>query len=237
MGRSTVRNASILAGLGLLAALLPGSWVLADGLQRAVTDGVRTALTQAGSNVQATVEGRDVRLSGGDASSLADAARLVEGVPFVDAVSLDPSVPAPVTAGPTSASPDSPTTPTPALSTPDASPPAPLPTFPSLLFQGSSVTPQPEAAGVLDQVAAALAERPGARVTLTGHTDNGRTAALRETLSLARAEVVSRELTDRGVAPERITTVGRADAEPVGDNRTREGRAQNRRVDIRIEEG
>lgn len=236
MGRSTVKTASILAGSGLVLALAPGSRLLADGLQRAVAETIQTSLAQAGSNVQATVEGRAVRLSGGDPSTLADAARLVEGVPFVKTVSIDAPGPAQATPAAGSATPAaSSASPTPAATSAPA--PEPLPTFPALLFQGSSVTPPETAAGELDRVAAALAERPRATVTLIGHTDNGRDETLRQTLSLARAEVVSRELADRGVAPERITTVGRADAEPVGDNRTREGRAQNRRVDIRLEEG
>lgn len=85
---------------------------------------------------------------------------------------------------------------------------------------------------VLDSLAERLVARPALRVEIRGHTDA--TGGRRENLalSIARASVVRRYLIARGVPAERIRTVGFGAARPMADNRSREGRAQNRRVEL-----
>lgn len=88
-------------------------------------------------------------------------------------------------------------------------------------------------AALLDLTARAATDCPG-RLRVEGHTDNTGSGALNENLSRRRAEAVRAALIQRGVAPSRIIAAGFGPAKPVGDNATEAGRAQNRRIEIRI---
>lgn len=68
----------------------------------------------------------------------------------------------------------------------------------------------------------------------TGHTDSTRGDAYNMALSLRRAKAVKAHLVSKGIDEDRIYTAGRGGREPVGNNATREGRAQDRRVEIEI---
>ena len=83
---------------------------------------------------------------------------------------------------------------------------------------------------VLDQFAQGL--DPNMRVTIVGHTDSTGSDAINNPLSVDRAESVRDYLAARGVAVTRIEVSGRGAREPVADNNTDAGRAQNRRVEI-----
>jgi OOP family OmpA-OmpF porin len=63
-----------------------------------------------------------------------------------------------------------------------------------------------------------------------GHTDNVGSAAVNQSLSERRAKAVADYLAANGVAPGRIEVIGKGLSEPIADNRTAEGRAENRRV-------
>ena len=89
-------------------------------------------------------------------------------------------------------------------------------------------------AALLDLTARAATDCPG-RLRVEGHTDNTGSAALNESLSLRRAEAVRAALIQRGVAPSRIIAHGFGPAKPIGDNASDDGRALNRRIEIRIE--
>lgn len=82
--------------------------------------------------------------------------------------------------------------------------------------------------------AATLKETPETDVTIYGHTDNKGSREINEKLSRERAESVSKFLVSNAVAKERLTTQGKAFDEPVADNATEAGRAQNRRVEVFI---
>ncbi|MGH7606533.1 MAG: OmpA family protein [Gemmatimonadales bacterium] len=86
---------------------------------------------------------------------------------------------------------------------------------------------------VLDIVAASLIANPDIRVEIAGHTDNTGSLATNMRLSQARADAVRAYLASKGVAPERMVARGYGPAEPVSPNSTAEGRAQNRRVELR----
>ncbi|WP_291072200.1 OmpA family protein [Hyphomonas sp.] len=88
-------------------------------------------------------------------------------------------------------------------------------------------------AALLDLTARAATDCPG-RLRVEGHTDNTGSAALNESLSKRRAEAVRAALIQRGVAPSRILAAGYGASKPIGDNTTDEGRALNRRIEIRI---
>ena len=70
---------------------------------------------------------------------------------------------------------------------------------------------------------------------IEGHTDSSGDAAFNQQLSEDRAEAVKAEAVANGANPDKIKTVGYGESKPIADNSTREGRAQNRRVEIKVE--
>jgi outer membrane protein OmpA-like peptidoglycan-associated protein len=86
----------------------------------------------------------------------------------------------------------------------------------------------------LVKFANSLKENPETDVTIYGHTDNTGSREVNVKLSNERAESVAKFLISNGVSGTRLTTQGKAYDEPVADNSTAEGRAQNRRVEIYI---
>lgn len=107
----------------------------------------------------------------------------------------------------------------------------------SLLFASGQAELLPSARTRLDQVADALKQMPDQKVRIEGHTDSRGSAALNEDLSVRRAEAVRTYLDSRGVDPGRVAIVGFGASRPIADNRTAEGRATNRRVEIVLERG
>lgn len=95
----------------------------------------------------------------------------------------------------------------------------------------------PAAKVVLNGVAEGLKRRPGVRIEVAGHTDARGGDAYNRRLSARRAKAVRDYLESRGVAGERLTSKGYGETVPVADNATAEGRARNRRVELRISEG
>ncbi len=76
--------------------------------------------------------------------------------------------------------------------------------------------------------------RNNSTAKVVGHTDNTNTAAYNQKLSDDRAQKVAQILIDSGVNSSKITTVGRGETEPIATNATEEGRAANRRVEVKI---
>lgn len=98
---------------------------------------------------------------------------------------------------------------------------------------GSTLSSEGKAA-----VAAILAEFEGENiraVVVEGHTDDRGAASFNQQLSEKRAAAVRAELVANGVDADLIKTVGYGESRPMADNNTRQGRAQNRRVDIKID--
>ncbi|QRK13484.1 OmpA family protein [Archangium violaceum] len=106
----------------------------------------------------------------------------------------------------------------------------------SVLFRSGSVDLLPTARRRLDEVAEALKKTQNPLV-IEGHTDSQGTEELNEELSYQRAESVRDYLVERGLDSSRIRIDGRGESQPVASNRTAEGRANNRRVEIVIERG
>jgi OOP family OmpA-OmpF porin len=71
---------------------------------------------------------------------------------------------------------------------------------------------------------------------VAGHTDSDGTADYNEGLSLRRATTVRDYLAARGIAESRLTVRGYGESQPVADNSTRDGKARNRRVVLRVVE-
>jgi outer membrane protein OmpA-like peptidoglycan-associated protein len=92
----------------------------------------------------------------------------------------------------------------------------------------------PNAKSILDGVAEELKAYPGIQVELSGHTDALGSDSYNQRLSERRAASVKSYLTDAGVDPGRMTTVGHGESQPVADNETEEGREHNRRVELKV---
>jgi len=91
---------------------------------------------------------------------------------------------------------------------------------------------KPNMRPILDQFASGLSNQPNTEIRIIGHTDNTGSDAVNDPLSVQRAQAARQYLAARGVDPNRIVIAGRGEREPVADNRTEAGRAQNRRVEI-----
>jgi OOP family OmpA-OmpF porin len=94
---------------------------------------------------------------------------------------------------------------------------------------------KPEFEGVLDAGADVLKENPGVHVQVAGYTDSVGTDAYNQGLSERRANAVKDYLASHGVDASRLTAVGFGESNPVADNKTADGRAQNRRVELNIQ--
>lgn len=103
-----------------------------------------------------------------------------------------------------------------------------------ILFATNKSELSPASREALAKFAASLKNSPDTDVTIYGHTDNTGTRAVNERVSKERADAVSNYLVSQGVSRSRITTEGLAFDQPVADNSTAAGRAQNRRVEVYI---
>ena len=99
-------------------------------------------------------------------------------------------------------------------------------------FDTGKATIKPDSFSQLDQVVAALRQAPELKLEVGGHTDNVGTPDSNQTLSETRAKSVMKYLTDKGVAASRLTAKGYGQTSPVADNRSEDGRAKNRRVEL-----
>jgi flagellar motor protein MotB len=114
-----------------------------------------------------------------------------------------------------------------------------------LAFPSGSFTLRPGGRAKLNELLPALSGLgPNDRVVVYGYTDNQPVgAALKKRgvidnldLSSRRADAVVRYLTSKGVSPNVISAKGRGDTHPVAPNDTRAGRAQNRRIEVVVEQ-
>ncbi len=71
-------------------------------------------------------------------------------------------------------------------------------------------------------------------IIAVGHTDSVGTDAYNQKLSIRRSEAVKAYLVDKGIEKNRVYTEGKGESQPVADNKTTEGRAKNRRVEIEV---
>jgi outer membrane protein OmpA-like peptidoglycan-associated protein len=90
----------------------------------------------------------------------------------------------------------------------------------------------PESRPIIDEIVSLLKNRLRLRIGVEGHTDNTGTTAFNKTLSNARAKAVAEAIAAAGINPDRMEPVGYGQERPVADNRTEDGRAKNRRVEL-----
>ena len=104
----------------------------------------------------------------------------------------------------------------------------------NVTFAYDSATVQPQFQATLDQVAQVLSQYNETYIDVYGHTDSTGSEAYNQDLSERRAQSVASYLESRGVQAARIGTRGFGETQPIAPNDTEEGRAANRRVEIRI---
>ncbi|MCI9875342.1 hypothetical protein BJN42_07860 [Pseudomonas koreensis] len=99
-------------------------------------------------------------------------------------------------------------------------------------FDKSDLTPAAKAQ--LDTLMDKLRNADVVSIKVIGHTDSKGSDAYNQALSERRASSVAAYLLSQGLAPNKLTSEGRGESEPVADNATDEGRAENRRVELHI---
>jgi len=101
-------------------------------------------------------------------------------------------------------------------------------------FASAAYKVLPDSFPLLDQVALVLRDYPAMKVSVEGHTDSVGPEAMNMKLSQARADAVKGYLVKKGVAEERLESIGFGPTKPIASNKTEQGRTQNRRTEFRI---
>ncbi len=124
---------------------------------------------------------------------------------------------------------------------PPPSPPPPPPVQKKMVLRGVNFdfdksNIRPDAVPVLKEAASILKENSSVKVTVEGHTDAKGSDEYNLKLSNRRAAAVKAFLVQEGVAESRLSTRGLGESQPVASNETDDGRAQNRRVELKVSE-
>ena len=128
------------------------------------------------------------------------------------------------------------------LTAPPPPPPAPdtmvqLPDISQpILFNFNKTTVHKSSIPLLEEAAQEMKADPNAILTVNAYTDAIGSKAYNQKLSVRRAQSVKSHLKQLGVSPKRVKTVGHGKSDPAQDNSTPEGRAQNRRAIMDIED-
>lgn len=103
-------------------------------------------------------------------------------------------------------------------------------------FETGKASLQPEAYAVVDELVEYLKRKEDEKIELGGHTDNVGKPEANMVLSTNRANTVRAYLLMKGISPERVTAKGYGITMPIAENTTAEGRAMNRRTEVKIHE-
>jgi len=90
-----------------------------------------------------------------------------------------------------------------------------------------------ESQTIIDELFKMLSTNPSLKIIIEGHTDNVGNATSNKTLSEQRASSVKSALVKKGISADRIISIGYGQEKPIADNTSEEGKAKNRRVEIR----
>jgi outer membrane protein OmpA-like peptidoglycan-associated protein len=104
----------------------------------------------------------------------------------------------------------------------------------SIQFATGSEEILEESKVTLDEVSAAMTQQSAMKVRVEGHTDSDGEDASNLDLSSRRAAAVKTYLEGKGIAPDRVSSIGCGEATPIADNTTDDGKKQNRRVEFVI---
>jgi OOP family OmpA-OmpF porin len=119
--------------------------------------------------------------------------------------------------------------------------PAPAPVQKKIILRGvnfdfDKANIRPDAAPILKEAATILKDNATLKVSVEGHTDAKGSDDYNLKLSMRRAAAVKAFLVKEGVAEGRLSTRGLGESQPVASNETDDGRAQNRRVELKVQE-
>ncbi|MEI7516469.1 MAG: OmpA family protein [Betaproteobacteria bacterium] len=170
--------------------------------------------------------------------------------PATAAAGCDGAIAAPVAAAPVAAAP-APAAPAPVVApapvaapaAPVAAPAAPAPAAAAAakvtyaadaFFDFDKSVLKPEGKAKLDDLVGKLKGISLEVIIAVGHTDSVGTDAYNQKLSVHRSEAVKAYLVSKGVEKNRIYTEGKGESSPIADNKTKEGQAKNRRVEIEV---
>ncbi len=103
-----------------------------------------------------------------------------------------------------------------------------------VLFDFDKYALKPDGRAELDDVVSKMQGLNLEVIIAIGHTDSIGTNEYNQKLSVRRAEAVKSYLVSKGVAADRVYTEGKGETQPVASNKTRDGRQQNRRVEIEV---
>ena len=101
-------------------------------------------------------------------------------------------------------------------------------------FESGKATLTQDSYQYLDQLVQIMKDDANCWVKLDGHTDNTGSDKINQKLSQDRVDAIKYYLVDNGINPNRIIARGHGPSKPIADNKTAEGRAQNRRVEINL---
>ena len=101
-------------------------------------------------------------------------------------------------------------------------------------FDVAKSTLKPDAQAKLDDLVAKTKGLNLEVIIAVGHTDSDGSDAYNQKLSISRAESVKKYLVSKGVEANRVYSEGKGEKQPVADNKTKEGKAKNRRVEIEV---
>lgn len=101
-------------------------------------------------------------------------------------------------------------------------------------FETNSAKIDSDSAGLLDQLAEIAQRCPTTRIEISGHTDGDGSDEVNQALSEKRAQAVVDKMVSLGLPAERFTPIGFGNQLPIAPNDTEDGKAQNRRIDLRI---
>jgi OOP family OmpA-OmpF porin len=155
--------------------------------------------------------------------------------PGCDGAAKPPPPPPPPPPAPVAAPP-----PPPPPAPPPPPPPPPAPTSEKVTFAADAffdfdkAVLKPEARAKLDDLVSKTSGINLEVIIAVGHTDSVGSDAYNQKLSVRRAEAIKAYLVSKGIEKNRVYTEGKGEKQPVADNRTSEGRAKNRRVEIEV---
>lgn len=161
-----------------------------------------------------------------------------DAVPGCDAPLVKPKAATPVAP----VAPVVPVTPTPpaAVLTPKQTPVAPVPTSEKVTFAADAFFDfdkailKSEAKVKLDDMTSKLKDMNLEVIVAVGHTDSVGTDEYNQKLSVRRSDAVKAYIISRGIDAKRVFSEGKGEKQPVADNKTKDGRAKNRRVEIEV---
>ena len=149
--------------------------------------------------------------------------------------------PAPVVAPPAAVAPPPPPPPPPPVVAPVAPPAPPAPPAATKVtyaadafFDFNKSVIKPEGKAKLDDLVGKIKDINLEVIIAVGHTDAVGGDAYNQKLSIRRSEAVKAYLVSKGIEKNRVYTEGKGEKQPVADNKTSEGRAKNRRVEIEV---